>query len=54
MKFSKILTTILTCAPALIKAASQDYARHLELSILFYEGIYIYFFFSFYFLFVFF
>jgi hypothetical protein len=38
MKFSKILTTILTCAPALIKAASQDYARHLELSILFYEA----------------
>jgi len=40
MKFSKILTTLLTCGPALIKAASQDYARHLELSILFYEGIF--------------
>jgi len=38
MKFSKILTTLLTCGPALIKAASQDYARHLELSILFYEA----------------
>jgi len=39
MKFSKILTAVLACAPALIKAKSQDYARHLELSILFYEGI---------------
>ncbi|ORX41785.1 putative cellulase [Piromyces finnis] len=38
MKFSKILTALLTCGPALIKAASQDYARHLELSILFYEA----------------
>jgi len=38
MKFSKILTAVLACAPALIKAKSQDYARHLELSILFYEA----------------
>jgi len=38
MKFNKILT-IFVSVPALIKAASQDYARHLELSILFYEGI---------------
>jgi hypothetical protein len=38
MKFSKIIATIAACAPALIKAASQDYARHLELSILFYEA----------------
>jgi len=38
MKISKILSAVLTCGPALIKAASQDYARHLELSILFYEA----------------
>jgi hypothetical protein len=37
MKFNKILT-IFVSVPALIKAASQDYARHLELSILFYEA----------------
>ncbi|ORX46831.1 Six-hairpin glycosidase [Piromyces finnis] len=38
MKISKIISTIFICGPALIKAASKDYAHHLELSIQFYRA----------------
>jgi len=39
MKFSTVITAIAAlAAPMAVVAKSQDYARHLELSLLFYEA----------------
>jgi len=39
MKFQRIITSIAAlAAPMAVVAKSQDYARHIELSLLFYEA----------------
>jgi len=42
MRFQSILKVLggLACAIPMVYSKSQDYARHLELSLLFYEGVF--------------
>jgi len=42
MKFQSIIKVLggLACALPTVYSKSQDYARHLELSLLFYEGVF--------------